>query len=255
MSLSVTFRSELLKTRRTSAIYLTVFGALIVPSIKLDELLTTTEPLAKMYTYPWEFYYENGLHIVIGLLLPLYIILISTLLTQIEYRNNTWKQVFSSPQSEFMVFISKFLSLQFLIISFLLLNAALLLVVVLLVNVINPELGLLQQAFDWRHLVEILLKTFFLSMTISSMQFWMSLRFRNFILPLALGLVLWFLGMMMIFEYKAMSKEWYPYSYLMMLILPKYAHLHTTLLWNALLFNSVFLIAGFIDFKYKKGKI
>lgn len=255
MSLTVTFRSELLKTKRTSAIYLTVLGALIVPSIKLDELLTTSEPLAKMYTYPWEFYYKNGLHIMIGLLLPFYMILMTTLLTQIEYRNNTWKQVFSSPQSEFIIFLGKFLSLQLLIVSFLLLNAALLFVVVLLVNAIDPQLGLLQQSFDWRHLIEMLSKAFLLSMAISSIQFWMSLRFRNFILPLAIGFTLWFVGLMFVFEYKTLSKEWFPYSYLMMIVFPDNAHLHVTLLRNALLFIGVFLTAGFFDFKRRKGKV
>ena len=255
MSLAITLRSELLKTKRTSALYLTVLGALIVPSIKLDELLTVSEPLAKMYTYPWEFYYKNGLHVVMGLLLPFYIILMTTLLTQIEYRNNTWKQVFSSPQSEFMVFMSKFLSLQLLIVSFLMLNATLLFVVVLLVNAIDPQLGLLQQSFNWQHFVETLGKTLLISTTISSIQFWMSLRFRNFILPLAIGITLWFVGLMFVFEYKTLSKEWFPYSYLMMLVFPDYAHLHVTLLRNALFFTGVFLIIGFFDFKRRKGKV
>lgn len=255
MSLAVTFRSELLKTKRTSAFYLTVFGALIVPSIKLDEMLTADTSLVKLFTDPWQIYYQNGLNIVIGLLLPFYIILISTLLTQVEYRNNTWKQVFSSPQSEFIVFLSKFLTLQLLVISFLLLNVALLFVVVLLVNAINPQFDLLHHSFDWQYFIKMLSKTFILGIIISSIQFWMSLRFRNFILPLAIGFVLWFVGMMLVFEYKTMSKEWYPYSYPMMIVLPDYAHLHTNLMWNALLFTGVFLTAGFLDFKRRKGKV
>lgn len=254
MNLAITLRSELLKSKRTSAFYLTVFGGLLVPSIKLIWLLTSGDPLEDFYTDPWHIYYKNGLHLMIGLILPLYTVLITTILAQIEYRNNTWKQVFSSPQSELALFISKFLNLQLMIVLFQLINVVFLFVVVIWFNAIEPKLDLLHQPFNWQHLIEMLSKTFILNMAIGSIQFWISLRFRNFIIPLAIGFTFWFLGLMFIFEYKSMSKEWYPFSYMMMLIMPQHQDLHLTLLRNALLFSTMFLTAGFLDFKRRRGK-
>lgn len=254
MNLAITLRSELLKTKRTSAFYLTVFGALFVTSMELLEMLTTSDSVARLYPDPWQIYFKISLQIMIGMILPLYMILLCTLLAQIEYRNNTWKQVFGSPQSEVAVFISKFLNLQFLIASFLLLNVIFLFLGALILNSIDSKLDLFHKYLDWQHLAAILAKTFVCSLAISSVQFWMSLRFRNFILPLAIGFVLWIAGVMMTFEYKTISKEWYPYSYLMMIAFPGFEDMHTILLRNAVILIFVFLVGGFLDFKRRKGK-
>ncbi|RYU94462.1 ABC transporter permease [Emticicia agri] len=254
MNLAITLRSELLKTKRTSAFYLTFFGAFFVPFMELLEMLTTSDSVARLYADPWQIYFKISLQMMIGMILPLYMILIATLTAQIEYRNHTWKQVFSSPQSELTVFISKFLNLQFLILLFLLLNVTFLFLAALLLNAIDAKLDLFHKYLDWQHLVALLSKTFVCSLAISSIQFWMSLRFRNFILPLALGFVLWFAGIMMTFEYKTIPKEWYPYSYLMMIAFPNFEHLHLILLRNALVLMCLFLMGGFWDFKRRKGK-
>ncbi|RFS16790.1 ABC transporter permease [Emticicia sp. C21] len=254
MNLAITFRSELLKTKRTSAFYLTVFGASFITLMELLEMLTTSDSVARLYPDPWQIYFRISLQMMIGMILPLYMILICTLLAQIEFRNNTWKQVFGSPQSEVAVFISKFLNLQFLIFSFILLNVIFLFLGAFLLNSIDPKLDLFHKYLDWQHLLTLLSKTFVCSLAISSIQFWMSLRFRNFILPLAIGFVLWFAGIMMTFEYKTISKEWYPYSYLMMIAFPGFEDKHSTLILNALILTFGFLIGGFWDFKRRKGK-
>lgn len=254
MNLAITFRAELLKTKRTSAFYLTVLGALLIPSMELLEMLTTSDSVARLYPDPWQIYFKISLQMMISAILPLYMILICTLLAQVEYRNNTWKQVFGSPQSEVAVFISKFLNLQFLIISFILLNMIFLFLGALLLNSIDPKLDLFHKYLDWRHLVILLSKTFVCSLAISSIQFWMSLRFRNFILPLAIGFILWIAGVMMTFEYKTISKEWYPHAYLMMIAFPDFEDLHSILIRNAIILTCVFLIGGFWDFKRRKGK-
>jgi hypothetical protein len=222
--------------------------------MEMLEMLTTSDSVARLYADPWQIYFKISLQMVIGMILPLYMILICTLLAQVEYRNNTWKQVFGSPQSEVTVFISKFLNLQFLIISFLLLNVIFLFLAAFLLNSIDSKLDLLHKYLDWQHLAALLSKTFVCSLAISSIQFWMSLRFRNFILPLAIGFVLWLAGIMMVFEYKSISKEWYPYSYLIMIAFPGFEHLYPVLLRNALILMGVFLAGGFFDFKRRKGK-
>jgi hypothetical protein len=254
MSLAITFRAELLKTKRTPAFYLAVLGALFVPSMELLEMLTTSDSVARLYADPWQIYFRISLQMMIGMIFPLYMILICTLLAQVEYRNNTWKQVFGSPQSELAVFISKFLNLQMLIISFLLLNVVFLFIGALLLNSIDPKLDLFHKYLDWQHLAALLSKTFVCSLAISSIQFWMSLRFRNFILPIAIGFVLWLGGIMMVFEYKSIPKEWYPYSYLLMIAFPDFEHLHSALILHALILTGVFLIGGFWDFARRKGK-
>ena len=53
---------------------------------------------------------------------PLFIILVCTLLPQIEYKNNTWKQVLTSPQTKWNIFLAKFINLQLFILLFIAAN-------------------------------------------------------------------------------------------------------------------------------------
>jgi hypothetical protein len=53
------------------------------------------------------------------MILPLFVILVSTLLPQTEYRSNTWKQLLASPQPLAQLYVSKFLLVQMLVILFL----------------------------------------------------------------------------------------------------------------------------------------
>src|SRR5690349_1843955 len=64
---------------------------------------------------PWEQHFGMGWNSLNSFLLPMYIILICAMIPQIEYKNNAWKQVFSSPQSTANIFFSKFLTVHLMI--------------------------------------------------------------------------------------------------------------------------------------------
>jgi len=119
MNLLISLRSELLKTRRTASFYLTLIGAAVGPVMFLLNVLldedeldgTSKDPLNALFKMLSEM---NGVA-----LFPFFIIMICTLLPQIEYRNNTWKQVFTSPQTKANVFLAKFMNVHLLMLIFL----------------------------------------------------------------------------------------------------------------------------------------
>ena len=119
MNLLISFRSELLKTKRTAAFYLAfvtgTFGLLIY---MLDFLTDGVSPERRPIIFNEMM--TDKFQVAAFLLFPLFIILTCTLLPQIEYKNNAWKQVLASPQQKWMVFVSKFLNVQLFIIVFLL---------------------------------------------------------------------------------------------------------------------------------------
>lgn len=97
MSLIVALRSELLKTRRTASLYLTIAAAAFGPLITMFEMLIEgvqkNDPTKIFNLLFIEEFQVTGL-----LALPLFLILVCTLLPQVEYINNTWKQVLTAPQ-------------------------------------------------------------------------------------------------------------------------------------------------------------
>src|SRR3982751_1918989 len=120
MNLLLAFRSEIKKTKRTAAFYFTLIGAGIIPAIFLISVLghdlpekerTAKDPINAIFHISGEM---TGLCI-----LPLFVVLLCTLLPQIEFRNNTWKQVLTSPQTKWDIYAAKFLNVHLLIVLFL----------------------------------------------------------------------------------------------------------------------------------------
>lgn len=91
MNIAISFRSELLKTRRSSIWYACVLIAAVVPVVMLFDVYDNKEAISRLAAEPWQRVYRLGGQMLNILLLPLFTVLVCTLLPQLEYRNNTWK--------------------------------------------------------------------------------------------------------------------------------------------------------------------
>ncbi len=127
MKLLVSLRSEIFKTKRTAPLYFTVAAAAFSPLMSMLDLIFDgvdedhrKDIFNEMFTTK---FMMTG-----AVILPWFIILTCTLLPQIEYKNNTWKQVLTSPQTKGNVFLAKFINVQVLIVVFLLTNLLLMFV-------------------------------------------------------------------------------------------------------------------------------
>ena len=118
MNLLISLRSELLKTRKAS-FYLTLIGAAVGPVMYLLNVLLDENEIDPSQKDPLNAIFKILSDMNGTALFPLFVILICTLLPQIEYRNNTWKQVFASPQTKVNVFLAKFMNVHLLMLVFL----------------------------------------------------------------------------------------------------------------------------------------
>ena len=208
----IALRSEFIKTKRTTTIYLTLIISILLPFIMLSELNEDAYRIKIFSSNPWNIIYRNAATALNMVILPLFIILLSTMLAQVEYRNNTWKQLLASPQSPIQSFGSKFLQLQIIILIFLLLHNLLMAIVPLIVALDYPNLDFYNHPFKWKTWLLENIITYIGFLGFSAVQFWLSLRFRTFIKPIAIGIGLWLLGMMLVFEFKWEQAYLYPYS-------------------------------------------
>src|SRR5215207_9933187 len=104
-------RSEWLKTRRSLTTWVVVGAASFVPAIVLMIRLTRPAGLPALYRSPdfWTRLWISMWESMALMVLPLTIIVLVSLVTQIEYRNNTWKQLHASPQPLGRIFFAKLL--------------------------------------------------------------------------------------------------------------------------------------------------
>lgn len=251
MNLLISLRSEMLKTKRTATFYFTIIAAALVPLVFLLDA-TFGEIQSENRKDALNGVYAAGSQALGMLIFPMFIVLLCTMLAQIEYRNNAWKQVFASPQPLSNIFLARFLNVHLLILLFLVLYNVLLLITVVAVHYIDPALNLLNQPLDVNKVITKNVNMYIAVLALSALQFWIGLRFRNFIIPVAIGFALWVAGSILVFEMKSKMAPYYPYSFLPITIFPGDGKLLPTVQWSSVGYTVLFLALGFIDFRQKR---
>src|SRR5687767_5691886 len=184
-------RSELLKTRRTASFWLSILAAGFIPALFFTSYMVNPAGAHKQLApMPWEMHFMWGWQALNSFLFPMYVVLICSLIPQIEYRNNTWKQVFASPRSTANIFFSKFLTVHLMIFFFFFLFNGFMLLSGVVANAINDQFNFFEKELPWKKLMQLNAKTYISILGISAIQFWLSIRFKNFIAPIGIGLAL-----------------------------------------------------------------
>ena len=249
MNLLISLRSELLKTTRTASFYLTLIGAAVGPVIYLLNVLLDESEIDASREDPLNSLFKTLSEMNGAALFPLFIILICTLLPQIEYRNNTWKQLFASPQTKINVFAAKFLNVQLLMLVFLIATHLFMFVTIAGVNFIKPSLNVFKHPLNGSAVLVNAANAYILVLALSSIQFWLGLRFKNFIVPIGIGFALWLTGTIMAVQYKSNLVYYFPYSFQAFPVSIKLKSQLTQVAWASLGYALLFLIVGFFDFR------
>ena len=258
MSLAITLRSELKKTKRSPIWILTFVAALLAPALLLLAIKEThdggqpSDDIGKMAMGAWDFYYYQGIGILSFVFLPMFIILVSTLLPQIEYRNHTWKQVLASPQSYGALYLSKFLVFQLVIIVFIVASLAFLGLSGLVSAALNPKFNFFAHPLDWGKMLLSVSKAYGAILGLSAIQFWMGIRFKSFLVPMGAGVLCFILGMINMLGYPVIDAAKFPITYSGFVFIKQNADKVPGVLWLSAAYMIGALLIGFFDFRYKK---
>jgi hypothetical protein len=184
----------------------------------------------------------------------MYVILVTSLVVQIEYRNNTWKQVYTLPRTLADIFFSRFIVIHSLILFYFILFNTSIILASCAANLVQKQYAFFDHAVPWKGMFLFSVKTYFSVLAMTSIQYWLSLRFRNFIIPVGIGLGLLIAGLII--------HSWehlycYPYMYPAIPYLPEFkrnpASVSKAQLFNVIWFVTVLLI-GFFDLVKRKEK-
>lgn len=207
-------KAELWKCRKTAAYWITLAAALFLPlALTVVYILRPGPHIKAQGAQPWIWHIKNVWEISAIFFLPMYVILVTSLVIQIEYRSNTWKQVYASPRSYADIFFSKFIVVQLLILSCMLLFNAMLIVGPYLPSIIHKGYKFTSTPIPWKLLLTLSGKLYLAILGMTALQYWLSLRFRNYIVPLGIGLTLLVTGIV-IHNWEHIS--YYPYAYSML---------------------------------------
>lgn len=185
-------QSERIKMRRSAAFWLVVAGALFIPSILTILQICYPEKFSPMVMQGdyWRSLYKHSWETMAILLLPTGVILSTSLITQMEYKNNTWKQVFASPQSLSTIFLSKLTITLLMMLAFFILFTIGIFISAYLPPLLNgtqvfPSADIPTDTFVWGTM-----KFFVACLPIVAIQYFISMRFKNFLVSVGVGLAM-----------------------------------------------------------------
>jgi hypothetical protein len=194
------FLSERIKLRRSLLGWLILCGGSFVPAIMLAVRIRRQQQLPSWHRLGifWERHWVESWESISIMILPLMVVLLTTLILQVEYRNNTWKQVHASPQTWGMIFSAKLaVVLLALLQLFVVINLGLYLAGALPSFLFRAG-GISSSPIPWVRLLARDASYFVECLPIVAIQFLLALRFRNFLVPVGIGVAGWILSLVLI---------------------------------------------------------
>jgi lantibiotic transport system permease protein len=184
---------EWLKRKRSAVLWLVVLAACFVPAIILAARLRPATPLAAIHasTKYWQTLWNTSWEATAILILPLLITLIASLLAQIEFRNNAWKQLNASPLPAQTVWLAKLIVLLIIVTLFFVAINVAMICVAIMPSMLHGNVVFPLAPIPWHTFFERSASYFFSAMPIVLLQFSLSLLFRNFAVPIGLGGAIW----------------------------------------------------------------
>lgn len=177
-------RAELLKAKGSFAVWLSLAGT--AANVLLFFVL---EYFNSEGGQSWRAYVEAHYAGIALMMLPLYVIILASLITFMEHRRNMWVQLRVLPVSRWSLYGSKLLFMALLFIGAHVLFILGMLCSGWLLGVLRPESGMQDFAPDLRQIGQLAAQTLGSILGLMGLHVWLSMRFRHFIIPLTIGIL------------------------------------------------------------------
>ncbi|GAA4014503.1 hypothetical protein GCM10022408_29640 [Hymenobacter fastidiosus] len=176
------------KLRRTPALWLALAGGALPVLLNFAIFFFKGQYLVKPGENPWPQYVSMSWQTASLLLLPLFVVMLTGLLANVEHRAAGWKHLYALPVGRGAVYVSKLLVVLQLTVAAQVLYAALLLAAGMILGRVRPELGFQTESVELGAVALMLGHTFLATLGMLGVQYVAALWWRGFVGPLALGI-------------------------------------------------------------------
>lgn len=188
MSYIGSLRSEINKIKNSNVFWFCLIAGLFIPTIRFVASMVTGHHLNEEGQPGWTESLVSTFRNTGNFLLPMIVVLAASMITQLEVKNNAWKQVHASPQSYLMIFLSK-LTLLFLVLAAFLVFFMSCMVISIVLACIILDGSMPKDSFPFGKAMELLVTYFWVSLPIVFFQYALSLVFKNFLASVGIGLL------------------------------------------------------------------
>lgn len=186
-------QGEWLKQRRSLATWMVLAGACFTPAIILvvrlvrHAGLSALHAAADFWTQLWSSAWESSAIFF----LPMGLVLATSLIVQIEFRNNTWKQVHTLPIGPATIYFAKLAIVLLLLVQFLLAFNLALWFTAAVPAWLVPGVAMPTAPNPWVAFLRDDLGYAVGGLPIVGLQYAIALRHRNVMVPVGIGFLLW----------------------------------------------------------------
>jgi lantibiotic transport system permease protein len=187
------FQSEWLKKKRSLASWLVITGSFFTPAIIIVARLVRYDSLQKLYSADgfWNQLWRNSWESMAIFFLPMGAILAASLVAQIEFRNNAWKQVHALPLGLATIFFSKFAVIVLMMLQFFVLFNIAIYISAVVPWMLVGSAPYPNDPIPWAHFLKEDTLYFVDCLPIVAAQYMISLRYGNFLVPIGVGFLAW----------------------------------------------------------------
>ncbi|MEL6834431.1 MAG: ABC transporter permease [Bacteroidota bacterium] len=191
------FSSEIIKLKRSAVWYILLLGvALTATGVFIGHLLDAHN-MVKINIDPWDRYFRAALAIFNLFIVVPYTVLLVSAVIFVEQRANAWKYLYTLPFSRGRFFLTKWVLVALLyLVSILFLLTGVVLSGYLL-DILRPEYEFIYYRPQFAYLLQEMGHFFLASLGLIGFQYWLSLRFRNILIPLGIGVFGFVFGIIM----------------------------------------------------------
>lgn len=188
LQLQRTLSADVLKLRRTAALRLTLFSGVLPVLLTFCIFYFKGQYIIKGGVDPWPRFVSTCWQTAGTLLLPLFVVLLTSLVVNIETKATAWKHLYALPVGRGAVFVSKLLLLLTLNAVALLLFASAVLGAGLLLGQLKPGLGFQSHQAPLETILRMLGHTYVATLGLLAVQYIVSLYWRSFVVPVGVGM-------------------------------------------------------------------
>ncbi len=247
--------AEWLKKRKSLASWLVVIGGLFMPFLSIIIFLVYPNQLITLHKTNqfWQLLFLKSWQMMAFIFLPMGIVLAVSLITQLETKNNTWKQLHTTPLSFTSIFFAKLIVLLFMLIQLFIIFNIGIVISAYIPALLKNSIPFPTQTFSFNYVLKISASFFMVSLPMVALQYLISLKFKNFLIPIGIGLALVIGGMIALnWQYGYTLPSAYT-SLLFLQLKDRIPTNHNLHIWS-LVYFSIFTLAGYLLYYFKKEK-
>ncbi len=207
--------AESYKLKRTPMLWLSLIGGVTSAIIVFLLFFFLIDEFIELNKNPWARYFQLSYNLMATLLLIPFVILVNSSIVQSEHTSNSWKYLYALPLKKSNIYFPKLLMTIALI--------ALTLSIFFVTSVIGGYLlGVLRPEYEFNNYpmhagiwMSLMLHAFLSILGVTAIQYWISIRWKNYIIPIGIGMMGFILSILVVEEERI--SLYLPYCYSMLI--------------------------------------